>query len=425
MGRLKIKLSYNGSVTNYLTYLIVLVSLFLAFFSYTKASFGIECIFLTVAILMLNLKTKYLTELLPFMIICGITIIMYAFSGQTSVRGFNAPVNHMLKFVYLMFAVAISIGMRELSREVRARVIKWMLASVLISVLISIYSAVFIDRYAIRYSVDRGFSNIIDFGQYYGLCFIIAACEFVFFRYRKMYSVWRVVLISIPILICVALSLITTGVLLTALGIGLAFAVHKYDQSKTKIALWTVFIFALLAFSLLFRAQISDWIYKITEPLNWILRDRLRSVADTIFRTNHGLIYSYDRRDELAGYSLSSFRAHPLFGIGYKEYGYGTIGCHQEWQDLLGVFGIVGTFLFAIAIIYLVRVTARSIDNKTDLHTFYIAVVLFFIFGFLNPCLNLPVLTAVFVVAPNISLIIPWWRVPSLQVMNIPTTSQR
>ena len=425
MGRLKIKLSYNGSVTNYLTYLIVLVSLFLAFFSYTKASFGIECIFLTVAILMLNLKTKYLTELLPFMIICGITIIMYAFSGQTSVRGFNAPVNHMLKFVYLMFAVAISIGMRELSREVRARVIKWMLASVLISVLISIYSAVFIDRYAIRYSVDRGFSNIIDFGQYYGLCFIIAACAFVFFRYRKMYSVWRVVLISIPILICVALSLITTGVLLTALGIGLAFAVHKYDQSKTKIALWTVFIFALLAFSLLFRAQISDWIYKITEPLNWILRDRLRSVADTIFRTNHGLIYSYDRRDELAGYSLSSFRAHPLFGIGYKEYGYGTIGCHQEWQDLLGVFGIVGTFLFAIAIIYLVRVTARSIDNKTDLHTFYIAVVLFFIFGFLNPCLNLPVLTAVFVVAPNISLIIPWWRVPSLQVMNIPTTSQR
>lgn len=410
MGRLKIKLSYNGSVTNYLTYLIVLVSLFLVFFSYTKASFGIECIFLTVAILVLNLKTKYLTELLPFMIICGITIIMYAFSGQTSVRGFNAPVNHMLKFVYLMFAVAISIGMRELPREVRARAIKWMLVSVLISVLISSYSAIFVDRYAIRYPDERGFRNVIDFAQFYGICIISSIMVFAILRHRKRYSIWKQVLYCIPVFVCIAVSLYVTGVLITALGIGLGFALHKYDSSKTKAALWALILILLLAFMMAFSTQISDWIYKVTEPLNWILKDRLRSVADTIFRTNHNLLYSYDRRDELAGYSLTTFQNHPIFGIGYKGYGYGVIGGHQEWQDLLGVFGLVGAIVIAIVIIFLIRVTAKNTDNKIDLHSFYIAAILFVILGFLNPCLNLPVLIAVFVIAPNISLIFPWWK---------------
>lgn len=418
MERLAVRISQNGSITKKLTYLIVTVSLFLTFFSYTKSSFGIECIILTAVILLLNLKARCITELFPFMVICGITTIMYAFSGQTSARGFNAPVNHMLKFVYLMFAVALSIGMRELSREVRAKAIKWMLASVLISVLISSYSAIFVDRYAIRYPEERGFKNVVDFAQFYGICLVICALAFVLLRYRKKYAIWKEVLYCVPVILFIAVSLYATGVLITVFGIGLGFALHKYDSSKTKAALWAFFLILLLGLMMIFSTQISDWIYRITEPLNWILKDRLRSVADTIFRTNHNLLYSYDRRDELAGYSLTTFQNHPLFGIGYKGYGYGVIGGHQEWQDLLGVFGIVGTVILGVALLFLIKTTAKNIDNRIDLHAFYIAVIVFFILGFLNPCLNLPVLTAVFVVAPNISLIIPWWRVPSLQVMN-------
>lgn len=423
MGRLTIKLSYNGSITKYLTYLIVLVSLFLAFFSYTKASFGIECILLSVVLLLLNFKTNHLTELLPFMIICGIAMLLYAFSGQISVRGFNAPVNHMLKFVYLLFAVSLSIGMRELSRDARAKAIKWMLFSVLISVLISSYSAIFVDRYAIRYPEERGFNNVVGFAQFYGICLILCTLVFVLLRYRKRYSIWKQLLYCVPILICIAVSLYVTGVLITALGIGFGFALHKYDSSKTKAAMWAFIIILLLGLMVIFSTQISDWIYKITEPLNWILKDRLRSVADTIFRTNHNLLYSYDRRDELANYSLTTFKNHPLLGIGYKDYGYGIIGGHQEWQDLLGVFGITGAFVLGLALLFFVRIIIKSIDNKIDLHAFYIAVVVFFILGFLNPCLNLPVLTAVFVVAPNISLIVPWWKTPILQDIGVSTSS--
>ena len=70
----------------------------------------------------------------------------------------------------------------------------------------------------------------------------------------------------------------------------------------------------------------------------------------------------------------------------------------------------MGAIVIAIVIIFLIRVTAKNTDNKIDLHSFYIAAILFVILGFLNPCLNLPVLIAVFVIAPNISLIFPWWK---------------
>ena len=415
MERLTIKLAYNGSLTRYLTYLIVLVSLFLVFFSYTNASFGIECILLSVLLLLLNLKTRYIMELFPFISICGITIIMYFFSGQTSVRGFNAPVNHVLKFVYLMFTVALSIGMRELSKKNRAKAIKWMLVSVLISVMISAFYAIFVDKYAIRYPEERGLHNVVDFAQFYGICIILCVLMFALLRFKKRYVIWKQILYCFPIIVCIAVSLYVTGVLITAIGFGIGFAFHKCDSSKPKAALWAFIIILLFGIMITFSTQISDWIYKITEPLNWILKDRLRSVADTIFKTNHNLSYSYDRRDELANYSLTTFKNHPVFGIGYKEYGYGTIGGHQEWQDLLGVFGIVGAIILGLAFLFLVKITVKNIDNQIDLHAFYIAVIVFFILGLLNPCLNLPVLTAVFVVAPNISLIIPERKPPSNQ----------
>lgn len=410
MKKLTLRLSYNGSVSNYVTYLIVLLSLFVTFISFNNSSFGAECIVLTIIILALNFKRKNFLILCPFILACMFTILLFMLSGKTGERGFNAPVNHMLKFVYLMFAVALSIGMHELSKANRTRIIKAVLVSILISVLISIFYAVTVDRYAIRYAEERGFSSVVNFAQFYGICLLLCVLFYNIFRYGKQYPVWKQFIIIIPIIACIVVSLYVTGVLLSAIGICLAFAVHKIDESKTKAALWAFIVLVILGLMIVYRTQMSDFVYRVTESFNWILKDRLRSVADTVFRTNHNLSYSHDRRDELAGYSLATFKKHPIFGIGYTGYGYEVIGGHQEWQDFLGVFGLAGIFLFILGMSFLVRATVKSIDNKNDKHAFYIAFVLFVILGFLNPCLNLPILTAVFVIAPNMSLIIPWWR---------------
>ena len=358
---------------------------------------------LSLALIALNFTNRNFITWLPFATVCALTTMLLELSGQAAVRGFNAPIIHTLKFIYLMFTVALSISINRFSKEQKKRVLKWVLISVLISTCISLYNVIFVDKYAIRYYETRGFTKVVDFSQFYAICLLLCVLFFAIVSYRGKTRVFKYIVLSVIILACIGLSLYVTGVILTALGIVLAFAFNKYKENKSKAAIWAFVAILVIIVIFVFGNSISDWIYNITEPLNWIMRDRIRSVADTVFRTDHNLVYSYDRRDELASYSLNTFRQHPLFGIGYSSYGYGVIGCHQEWQDMLGVFGIIGTATFAVLIAYISKKIVKSISNKTDIYAFYLALLLFVVLGFLNPCLSLPILCVVFVIAPNIS----------------------
>ncbi len=396
--------------SKFLAYLIIWISLFVAFSSFNKSSFGTVYILLTMMLLVLNFSIKNIADLMPFMIVCGLAILLLLISGKMSERGFNAPINHALKFVYLMFTAALSIGIRGLSNRKKAVVIRAVLCSVTISIVISLYYVIFVDRYAIRYFETRGFTTVIDFSQFYGICVLLCVLMFSIFSYYRKYPVVTYLFLCGLLILCVGLSLYATGVLLCAFGIALGFAFHKYRQNKKRTVVWALIAACLLSIVFLFRVEVSDLVYDMTESLHWVLRDRLRSVADMIFRTDHNLPYSHDRREELAEYSINTFRENPIFGVGYQGYGYGVIGSHQEWHDLLGVFGLTGMAVFLILIFKLSRQVIRTLDNKTDLYSFYIALILFILLGFLNPCLNLPVLSAVFVIAPNMSRIVPWWK---------------
>lgn len=406
----KLQISFEGTNTNILTTIIASICMFVAFFSFYKSSIGIECLVVSVIIIALNIKRSNIINYFPYLLFCAVTIFLLLISGQFDVRGFNSPINHTMKFVYLLLTVALVIGIKELPKSNKRKVLKWTLVSIIISTITSLYYVFFVDKYAIRYQDMKGFDNVIDFSQFYGICLISCVLVFLVLNYRKQFSLWIQLIVLVIMFVCIGVSLYVTGVLLCLMGIALSYAIYKFDQSKSKAMIGVITLIGLLFVVFLFGNQISDWIYDVTEPLNWILKDRIRSVADTVFRTDHNILYSYDRRDELAEYSLTTFRENMVFGIGYKTYGYGIIGCHQEWQDMLGVFGIVGTSIFALLMFHLFNYVKRNIDNIIDLHSFYIAMILFLILGFLNPCLNLPVLFAVFVIAPNISLLVPCWK---------------
>ena len=405
MDQRRLRLSFKGTATQLFSYIIILMSMFIMFCSLNKNSLGAVCIGLTLILFVLNINAKGIRIALPFIVVSIVSLMILVMSGNAAERGFNAPINHALKFVYLAYTVVMATSIQGLSDYSKSKIIKTALLSIIISVTISLYSVIRLDRYAIRYYEARGFTYVISFNQFYGVCLVLCILVMALLYLSKKKKAKKYIFICIPIIVCIGLSLYVTGVLICAFGMGLGFAIHKYDQNRSKAAIWAIAIILALLLLFLFGNQVSDWIYRITEPLNFILKDRLRSVADTVFRTDHNLLYSYDRRDELADYSLNSFKAHPLLGIGYKGYMYGTIGCHQEWQDMLGVFGLIGTILFALLMIYLINNVKKRIENKNDLHVFYLAVLVFFVLGFLNPCLSLPVLTAVFIIAPNASLI--------------------
>lgn len=409
------RIVYRGSASQLFTYLIVLLSMFMVYFSFNNSSFGRVCIGLTIILFLFNFKSEYYSQLIPFAIVCIIVLLLLVSSGRASERGFNASVNHSLKFIHLMFTVALSTAITKFPDKERHTILKWTILSILISTIISLYYVIRVDKYAIRYSAPRGFNMVIGFDQFYGVCIFLCILVFALLSWHKKFKIGKYVFLCVILLICVGLSLFVTGVLLCGMGIGVAIAINKYSQSKRQTTLCAIGIIFALILVFVFSDQISDLIYKMTEPLNWILRDRIRNVADTIFRTDHNLVYSYDRRAELAGYSMDTFRKYPFFGIGYKGYEYGVIGCHQEWQDMLGVFGIFGMLLVVLLVVFHSRYIIKNITRKSDLYSFYMALLLFVVLGFLNPCLTPPVLCSVFIVAPNASYIFPNYECTNLK----------
>ena len=401
------RIGLRGSLTRVMTYCIALVSTFMIFFSFNNTSWGSVCIVATLVLIILNCRYDYLKPLFPFVLVCGITMLLLFMSGRASERGFNAPVNNALKYIHLMFVVALSIAMKKMSRQERHTILKWTMVSLTISVLISLYYLLRVDIYAVRFSELRGFPMVIGFDQFYGLCMFLCVLFFTVISCKQGKNKTKYIVLIIIWLACVGLSLLVTGLLLAVMGIALGLAVAKYNESKSKTILWVIAIIILGFVVLVFRTQISDWIYSITDSMNPFLKDRLRSVTDTLLRTDHNIAYSYDRREELAGYSMSTFRNHPLFGIGYKYYGYGIIGCHQEWQDMLGVFGLFGATVFVILMICHSRYLLKGMDNEIDKSAYFIALLVYIVFGFLNPCLTPPSLSVLFIVAPNASCIFP------------------
>ena len=401
------RIGLRGSLTRVMTYCIALVSMFMIFFSFNNTSWGSVCIVATLVLIILNCRYDYLKPLFPFVLVCGITMLLLFMSGRASERGFNAPVNNALKYIHLMFVVALSIAMKKMSRQERHTILKWTMVSLTISVLISLYYLLRVDIYAVRFSELRGFPMVIGFDQFYGLCMFLCVLFFTVISCKQEKNKTKYIVLIIIWLACVGLSLLVTGLLLAVMGIALGLAVAKYNESKSKTILWVIAIIILGFVVLVFRTQISDWIYSITDSMNPFLKDRLRSVTDTLLRTDHNIAYSYDRREELAGYSMSTFRNHPLFGIGYKYYGYGIIGCHQEWQDMLGVFGLFGATVFVILMMCHSRYLLKRMDNEIDKSAYLIALLVYIVFGFLNPCLTPPSLSVLFIVAPNASCIFP------------------
>ncbi len=404
------RLIINRGERNLISYVILLVTVFIVFTSLNKESFGTECIAMTVVLILLNTKAKNVVTIIPFMVAMGSVLLILLLSGKYFERGFNAPISHALKFVSLAFVVTLSNVMQGLPNKKKLIVLKTAFLSIGLSAVISLYKVVFVNKYAIRYAQDMNISWVVDFNQFYSICLLLCIMVFTMISLYNDYKIRKYLFFCLLLAGVVLLSLITTGMLLCVLGIVLGIIIRKYTQSKTRFVLMAILAFGVLCLVFLFRNSISDWIYNVTESTNWIVRGRLRSAVDMLLGTHHNNEYNYSRREELMGYSLSTFRDNPLCGVGYKGYGYGIIGCHQEWPDMLGVFGIVGMVIFVGLISIFVRHVKKSIVNKIDLQSFRIALLLFIVLGFLNPCISMPTLCMVFIIAPNISIIFKWWK---------------
>lgn len=388
-----------------LSAVIIFAVVILLTFSPLNMTLGMEFLMAAMVLIVLNLgANKELWRTVPSLLLCVGAIGLLVLSGKLGQTGFNAPVGHALKFVDLLLVHVLAILVTACQPKLRQLVIRLFLGILAVCAAISLYYVIFEDAYAIRYYEDRGFLYVLDFNQLYAVSMLVPVVVCYWFSTGKNWkqAVWYL-LFLIPTVVCVALSLYTTALLLMALGCGLAFLFSQFYRNRKRFWIIMGILGAILLICVLFRQQVSDLLYWLTEDLNFLVQARIRAVIDILFGTEHENWYAPNRRDQLAGYSLSSFLANPAFGVGYAGYGYGVIGAHQEWQDMLGVFGLVGTHVFVLVMLNMTVQTFQNAKTLADKGCMLVALGLLVVLGFLNPCLNAVILAIVYVVAPNMS----------------------
>lgn len=400
-------------ITAYLAIIVICVALYIPFFG--QESFGLEALIIPFALcLLLHFDFSLIKNLIPTFFMVVITMFMLVAAGRYGETGFNAPVNNVLKFVYIFFAMSVGLAVKTMTPIQRKKIILLTVLLILVSAAISLFYLITVNVYAVRGPADYGLvGKVMSFNQIYSVPIFIFIATFVLFAMWKEISLFYKICIVLIIgffIFFIVKSLFTTALILAIAGIIvgiLASILYKSIKSFVKLMFC---VGVLIGVMYIFSNEIANMLYDFVGIFQYTLRDRLIRVIDLIFNLDSGIKYSFDGRKELAQFSINSFMKHPLFGVMYFDYGYGIIGCHQEWADLLGTFGIVGTLVFLLTMVFNCKVMIDYSDKKIDKYCFIASIIIIFILGFLNPCLTSHSLFAAFVIAPNISCLTAKWK---------------
>lgn len=406
---IKIRTKLNFSLNNAIMAAVVTVLLAFYYFSPLTKSFGLIRYFLSIFMLLVTYTRKSLTRVLPTFLFTSAVLLLLVLSGRLSERGFNAPISHATHFTAWLIVTVIAEYLKRAGKELQRYFIQLALFFLSVSTLISIYYVLRVNQYAIRFNEAYGLTNVLRFSQTYAICLLSDCLFFVILCTRKQKTAsihsWLFFVFAL-FTICIILSLFATALILMLIGMLLGIAILMHDRHKIALVILIGLAILLGILVLGFPEQIANLIYSLTENLNWIIRLRVRGIVDLLLQTDLSTEYTMERRTELAFYSLTTFRNHPLLGIGYRGFGYGIIGMHQEWFDLLGTFGLFGTILFAAIFGTYLRSIYLSCVDTMDKRTFLLCLCLFLVLGFLNPCMSFQVLFVLMCVAPHVSSLV-------------------
>lgn len=379
---------------------IYFLSIFLMLLNYLSLFNGINKVASMVVLILLiliNDKVQF-KKVFPLILMDIIILIMFIYSGNYG-GSFNDPLTHAVKFYNITQAYFFYLIFEEIDLKYKKKILKYTLIAVFITMAISIYYNVFIDNTAIRYS-DPSYRFIVNFNQYYSGVFIFTTL-FYSLLYKKTKNKILISILFSTLLTVFIIGNLVTGLFLALFGVALVFVFAKIKRKSL--------IFTISSFLMLIGLSLRDYIYILLYNIsswnvfNTITSEKIKAIANLLI--GEGPTNTLGRRDTLRNFSMDSFRNNPIFGIGYNKYGFGTVGAHQEWPDLLAVFGIVGTVLIVIILIKVLKNIYQERNNNLDKNNFIIAIVLLLVLGFLNPVLSSEVLIAVLVIAPNLSII--------------------
>lgn len=327
-----------------------------------------------------------------------ITLVIYSFSfwGQSNYNmNFFDPFNNYMKIVAIFEIAVVCNGLYLTTHKTKKIITKAALWSVFISVITSLLYTLK-DKEAIRYR-GADYKYIMGFYQFYGYILLAVSLTILIgygIQHRKNVNKLFIVLLSVIVLMFNGR--LTTGLLLGLLGIFLG--IYSIYAKKSKKLFFTLAI--LVGIFLIIKDFIAEIIIYIINSfhIQGVVQNRLLTVVEMLSTGN--LVDGYGSRGKLMMRSINSFLGHPFLGIGYSNYEQATVGCHSEWTDTLGVYGILGTVLIVLCFYSITIACKKNIRDELGKKMFYLSLLLFIILGFLNPSFETPIMAVVFVLVP-------------------------
>ena len=246
--------------------------------------------------------------------------------------------------------------------------------------------------------VYDGFANV-NFQYVYAIIaaivmgfYIIKSKNIIKKRYAVIFFVTNVLLIIF--------ANFATAFICTFGGFVLMLLCTKKRSFKSIVVILCVAVALLLLLSPLI-AQLCYAVSKlgIFSP---IMQKRIASIGDFLLGKGGGT--SFGNRFNLMSWSYNSFLKNPVFGIGFADFGRGTVGFHETWVSLLGAMGIVGTALYCLTIGLTVKSVLSQIRVKSFAVAYKVLLLLYLFMSFLNPLTFRDCLIALFVIAPMFEL---------------------
>ena len=325
------------------------------------------------------------------------TFVRCAAAGQLNTdyySSFQIVISRYQMFVYpFIFMYVI-----KLHAEEKRKLFNLSIFCITITVLFSLYYIFFIDPQAVR-NTQREIElyGVGDFMLIYSLA--ISSGPIIYFINRKRYlnqNTMIYYICFILIIMCILFCNLVTSVIICALSIFIMSIVHK--NNKIHLLFSSIIVFLLIAL----KGMLANVLYFVANKnfFYWSTNNKILAIAN-ILEGDYTNIDTLSRRFMLAGRSLKSFKEHPLLGINWNRHEYGTIGCHMQWADDLGRYGVLGNIIIYLNYIYLARVSVNSMSSNFNRNCMITIWIMFFILGFLNPCISSTNLMMIFVVIPS------------------------
>lgn len=373
--------------------------------------FYIEVI--SVVILIVILRGKLSLSSFIWIIFYAIIVAIYIFSPDVDITSsYFSPRRFLVRFIgFVIVSLLIDVFAKLKNDEKRKLIILICICSVITNMISFFYLRY--DRYAIRYRTEMvnekfgtGYAGIIKFSQIFAFE-IFAGIIFLMLLWihkekirKKNLIFWEVVLgINVALIF---LSQLATPMLLLfiCLFLSLLFCNYSEKNKLIKLLICGITIILLLLFKNVILISLIGVIGKIN---NSKVTERILAILTMLYGDSS--LGPLANRTAKIERSLASFSLSPLFGIGFSNYSELTVGCHQDWFDMLATLGIIGISIIGVNCFYRIFKIYNEAKYDVDKVSFLFAAIYFVLLGFLDLNMDTSIQMMVFLVAPNISKI--------------------